>query len=118
MGDDILNGAELLSVSKPIYRGNFDYGHIITSSSPSHAERIASLKTEVDAMAEKYKPVIDKLMDEIYESSQKPIELLSEGTVQQITKAFENRQKTMEKGFPIVFAKPAKRKHYKPKFTL
>ena len=60
----------------------------------------------------------DKLMQEIFESSQKPIELLSEETAQQINKAFENIRKTMEKDFPMAFAKRKARKHYKPKFTL
>ena len=43
---------------------------------------------------------------------------LSETTAQQITKAFEDIQKTMEKGFPMAFAQRKARKHYKPKFTL
>lgn len=102
---------------RPIYKPNTSCG-IIPKPSPSHAERMASLKAEVDALAEEYKPVIDKLMEEIYESSQKPIELLSEETVQQINKAFENIRKTTEKGFPMAFAKRKARKHYKPKFTL
>ena len=102
---------------KPIYKPNTSCG-TIPKHDPTHAERIASLKAEVDAMAEKYKPVIDELMDKIYESSQKPIELLSEETVQQISKAFEDIQKTMEKDFPMAFAKRKARKHYKPKFTL
>ena len=102
---------------KPIYKPKASCG-TIPKPSPSHAERMASLKAEMDAMAKKYKPVIDKLMDELYESSQKPIELLSEGTAQQINKAFENIQKTLEKNFPMAFAKRKARKHYKPKFTL
>ncbi|MBO7221388.1 MAG: hypothetical protein J6V21_09460 [Alistipes sp.] len=117
MGEMDNNGLQFFYNGKPIRQGDFGCGHI-TKPSPSHAERMASLKAEVDAMAEKYKPVIDKLMDEIYESSQKPIELLSEETAQQITKAFENIQKTMEKNSPMAFAKRKTRKHYKPKFTL
>ena len=42
---------------------------------------------------------------------------LSEETAQQINEVFNKVRKTM-KGFPIVFTKPTKRKHYKPKFTL
>lgn len=102
---------------KPIYKPKISCG-TIPKPSPTHAERIASLKTEVDALAKEYKPIVDKLMDEIFESSQKPIELLSEKTAQQITKAFENIQKAMEKDFPMAFTKRKARKHYKPKFTL
>ena len=69
-------------------------------------------------MAYKLKPIADELVEEIYKSSQKPIELLSEAAAQQISKAFENIQKTMDKDFPIAFAKRKARKHYKPKFTL
>ena len=101
---------------KPIYKPNTSCG-TIPKPSPTHAERMASLKAEVDAMAEKYTPVIDKLMEKVYESSQKPIKLLSEETAQQISKAFEDIRKTMDKDFPMAL-KPAKRKHYKPKFTL
>lgn len=43
---------------------------------------------------------------------------LSEETAQQITKAFENIQKTMEKDFPLAFPTRKARKYYKPKFTL
>lgn len=43
---------------------------------------------------------------------------LSEETAQQISKAFEDIRKTMEKDFPMAFAKRKARKHYKPKFTL
>ena len=101
---------------KPIYKPKTSCG-TIPKPSPTHAERMASLKSEVDALAKEYKPIIDKLMEEIYESSQKPIELLSEETAQQINEVFNKERKTM-KGFPIVFTKPTKRKHYKPKFTL
>ena len=102
----------------PIYKPKISCG-TIPKPSPSHAELMASLKSEVDALAKEYKPVIDKLMEEIYESSQKPIELLSEETSQQIIKAFEDIQKTMENGFPMAFAKrKPRKKHYKPKFTL
>lgn len=102
---------------KPIYKSDTSCV-TITKPSPTHA--VASLKAEVDAMAEKYKPVIDKLMDEIYESSQKPIELLSEETAQRMSKAFEDIGKTMDKDFPIALKPTTRkaRKHYKPKFTL
>lgn len=43
---------------------------------------------------------------------------LTEDTVQQIHKAFEDIRKTMEKDFPMTFAKRKARKYYKPKFTL
>lgn len=102
---------------KPIYKPNTSCG-TIPKPSPSHAERMASLKAEVDALAKEYKPIVDNLMEEIYESSQKPIELLSEETAQRINKAFENIQMTMEKDFPMAFTKRKARKHYKPKFTL
>ena len=102
---------------KPIRQGDFGCGHI-TKPSPSHAERMASLKTEMDAMAEKYKPIADKLVEEIYKSSQKPIELLTEETAQSINKASEDIRKTMEKDFPLAFPTRKARKYYKPKFTL
>lgn len=116
MGEMDNNGLQFFYNGKPIYRGDFGCGHI-TKPSPTHAERMASLKAEVDALAKEYKPIVDKLMEEIFESSQKPIELLSEETAQQINEVFNKERKTM-KGFPIVFTKPTKRKHYKPKFTL
>lgn len=102
---------------KPIYMPNTSCG-TIPKPSPSHAEEMASLKAEVDALAKEYKPIVDKLMEDIYESSQKPIELLSEETAQRINKAFENIQMTMRNGFPMAFTKRKARKHYKPKFTL
>lgn len=102
---------------KPIYKPNTSCGTNLRQS-PTDSQCFASAKTEMDAMAEKYKPIVDELMREVFESSQKPIELLSEDTAQQINKAFENIRKTMEKGFPMAFAKRKARKHYKPKFTL
>lgn len=115
MGEMDNNGLQFFYNGKPIRQGDFGCGHI-TKASPSHAERMASLKAEVDAMAEKYQPVINKLMEEIYESSQKPIGLLSEETAQRINEVFNKVRKTMD-NFPIAL-KPTKRKHYKPKFTL
>ena len=102
---------------KPIYKPNTSCG-IIPQLSPTDAQRFASAKAEMDAMAEKYQPIVDELMREIYESSQKPIELLSEETAQQINKAFEDIRKTMEKDFPMAFPTRKARNHYKPKFTL
>lgn len=117
MGENLFDGLQFFYNGKPIRQGDFGCGHI-TKPSPSHAERMVSLKAEVDALAKEYKPIVDELMREICDSSQKPIELLSEDTAQQITKAFENIQKTMEKDFPLVSPKRKARKHYKPKFTL
>lgn len=101
----------------PIYKPNTSCG-TIPKLSPTDSQRFASAKAEMDAMAEKYKPIVDELMQEIFESSQKQIELLSEAPAQQINKAFEDVRKTMDKDFPIAFAKRKARKHYKPKFTL
>lgn len=117
MGEMDNNGWQFFYNGKPIRQGGFGCGSI-TKPSPSHAERMASLKAEVDALAKEYKPIVDKLMEEIFESSQKPIELLSEETAQRINKAFENIQMTMEKDFPMAFTKRKARKYYKPKFTL
>ena len=100
----------------PIYKPNTSCG-TIPQLSPTDSQRFASAKAELDAMAYRLKPIVDELMQEIFESSQKPIELLSEATAPQINKAFENIRKTMDKDFPIAI-KPTKRKHYKPKFTL
>lgn len=60
----------------------------------------------------------DKLMQEILDSSQKPIELLSEEAAQQINEAFKDFGKAMSSVFPLPSTKSTKRKHYKPKFTL
>ena len=117
MGEMDNNLLQFFYNGKPIQQGDFGCGHI-TKPSPSHAERMASLKAEVDALAKEYKPIVDKLMEEIYESSQKPIGLLSEETAQQINESFENLRMTMENGFPMAFTKRKARKHYKPKFTL
>jgi hypothetical protein len=117
MGELTFDGIQFYINGKPLKDGIPPCGRI-TASRPMYAERIAKLKTEMDAMKEKYKPIADKLVEEIYESSQKPIELLSEETAQQINKAFENIRKTMDKDFPMVFTKRKPRKHYKPKFTL
>lgn len=90
----------------------------LTVADPTLEQRIARLKSEQECIAEKYKPIADRLVKEIYESSQKPIELLSEETAQRISKALEEmRRKPVDTDFPIAL-KSAKHKHYKPKFTL
>lgn len=111
------DGIQFYINGKPLKDGIPPCGRI-TASRPMYAERIAKLRTEMDAMAEKYKPIADKLVEEIYDSSQKPIKPLSEETAQQITKVFENIQKTMEKDFSLTPPTRKARKHYKPKFTL
>lgn len=117
MGESDNYGLQFFINGKPLHFGDFGCGSI-TMSSPNDAERFAKLKLEMDTMDEKYKPIADKLVDEIYESSQKSIELLSEETGQQINKAFENIRKTMDKDFTRAFAKRKARKYYKPRFTL
>lgn len=117
MGESDNYGLQFFINGKPLHVGDFGCGSI-TMSSPNDAERFAKLKSEMDAMAEKYKPIADKLVGEIYGSSQNPIELLTEETAQQINESFENLRMTMENGFPMVFTKRKARKYYKPKFTL
>lgn len=79
----------------------------ITVADPTLNQRIARLKSEQECIAEKSKPIVDKL-----------IQPLSEPAALQIHEAFENILKTMGKDFPMAFAKRKSRKHYKPKFTL
>ena len=117
MDELTFDGIQFYINGKPLKDGIPPCGHI-TTSRPMYAERIAKLETEMDAMEEKYKPIADKLVEEIYESSQKPIKLLSEETAQQINKAFENIRKTTERASRWFFTKRKARKHYKPKFTL
>lgn len=77
----------------PIYKPNTSCG-TIPKLSQTDSLRIASTKAEMDAMAYKCKPIVDKLMQEIYESLQNT---------------------------PLLFTNPTTRKarkHYKPKFTL
>lgn len=112
MGELTFDGIQFYINGKPV--GVCDIAKPISTE----AERFAELKSKVDAMAEKYKPIADRLVKEIYERSQKPIKPLSEESVQQITMEFENIRKTMEKDFPMAFAKHKPRKHYEPKFTL
>lgn len=78
---------------KPIYKPKTSCG-TIPKQSPTDSQRFASAKAEMDAMAEKYKPIADKLVEEIYKSSQNA---------------------------PLLFTNPTTRKarkYYKPKFTL
>ena len=66
----------------------------LTVADPTLEQRIARLKSEQECIAEKYKPIADKLVEEIYKSSQNA---------------------------PLLFTNPTTRKarkHYKPKFTL
>ena len=88
---------------------------ILTVADPTLNQRIARLKSEQECIAEKYKPIADNLVEEIYKSSQKPITLFEE--IVQTCKASEETLKAMSKSFPLAFKSP-KRKHYKPKFTL
>lgn len=86
-------GLQFFINGKPIHCGDFGCGSI-TKPSPTSAERLAQVKTEMDVMAEKYKPIADKLVEEIYKSSQNA---------------------------PLLFTNPTTRKarkYYKPKFTL
>lgn len=80
---------------KPIYKPNTSCG-TIPQLNPSHAERMASLKAEVDDADEKYKPLIDSLYEEMYKITQVP----------PFSHSFTNSPKRKA------------RKHYKPKFTL
>jgi hypothetical protein len=117
MGELTFDGIQFYINGKHLGDGVPPCGRI-TASRPMYADRIAKLKTEMDAMAEKYKPIADGLVKEIYERSQTPIKPLSEETVQEINKVFENIRKTMEKDFSLTSPTRKARKHYKPKFTL
>ena len=117
MDELTFDGIQFYINGKPLKDGIPPCGRI-TASRPMYAERIAKMKTEMDAMAEKYKPIADKLVEEIYESSQKPIKLLTEETAQQINNVLENIRKTIDKGLPLASPTRKARKHYKPKFTL
>lgn len=93
MGEMDNNGLQFFINGKSLHSGYFGSGSI-TKPSPNDAELFAKVKTEMDAMAEKYKPIADKLFEEIYKSSQNA---------------------------PLLFTNPTTRKarkHYKPKFTL
>ena len=111
---------------KPIRQCDFGCGHI-TKPSPSHAERMASHKAEMDAMAEKYKPIADKLVQEIYDSSS--ISPISDKTAKAFEKSCNDYLETLSEVSKSLnpcldrliaqLTKPTKRKkHYKPKFTL
>ena len=93
MGDNFYDRLQSFFDGIPIHYGDFGCGHI-TKPNPNDAERFAKVKTKMDAMAEKYKPIADKLVEEIYKSSQNA---------------------------PLLFTNPTTRKarkYYKPKFTL
>jgi hypothetical protein len=93
MGELDNYGLQFFINGKPIHYGDFGCG-MISKPSPNDADRFAKVKTEMDAMAEKYKPIADKLVEEIYKSSQNA---------------------------PLLFTNPTTRKarkYYKPKFTL
>lgn len=130
MGEMDNNLLQLFYNGKPLRQGNFGCG-TIPKLSPTDAQRFASAKAEMDAMAEKYKPIADKLVEEIYESSQKPIELLSEEMAKSFEKScndyFETLSEVTKSLNPCLerliehFGKTSQRKarkHYKPKFTL
>jgi hypothetical protein len=79
----------------PIYKPKTSCG-TIPKPSPTHAERMSSLKSEVDDASEKYKPIIDSLYEEMYKITQVP----------PFSHPFTNSPRRKA------------RKHYKPKFTL
>lgn len=95
MGENPFDELQFFVNGKPIQRGDFGCGHI-TKPSPSHAERMALLKAEVDAATEKSKPIIDSLYEEMYKITQVP----------PFSHPFTNSPKLKA------------RKYYKPKFTL
>ena len=80
---------------KPIYKPKTSCG-TIPKPSPTHAERMASFQAEMDAMTEKYKPIIDELYEEMCKITQVPSTRIP----------FTNSPRRKA------------RKHYKPKFTL
>lgn len=93
MGEMDNYGLQFFINGKPLLFGDFGCGSI-TKPSPNDAERFAKSKSEMDTMVEKYNPIVDKLVEEIYESSQNA---------------------------PLLFTNPTTRKvrkRYKPKFTL
>jgi hypothetical protein len=96
MGESDSYGLQFFINGKPIHYGDFGCGSI-TKPSPNDAERFAKVKAEMDAMAEKYNPIADKLFEEIYEGSQNVPMLPTSPSTYKLRKA---------------------RKYYKPKFTL
>lgn len=93
MGKLTFDGIQFLINGKPLSDGVISCSHI-AKSGVTTAERIAKLKSEMDDMAEKYKPIADKLVEDIYKSSQNVPPPIKNPTTH----------------------KP--RKHYEPKFTL
>lgn len=91
MGELTFDGIQFCINGEPINIRDIACGKI-PKLGLTEAERYAKLKSEMDAMREKYKPIADKLVQEIHESfAPTP---LSEDTAHE------------------------PRKHYKPKFTL
>lgn len=128
MGESDNYGLQFFINGKPLHVGDFGCGRI-TMSSPNDAVRFAKLKSEMDTMAENYKPIADKLLEEIYESAQESMQLVSEQTTKEFEDACNNYLETaseLSKSLnPCLerlvahLTKPTKRnKHYKPKFTL
>jgi len=74
----------------PIYKPNTSCG-TIPKLSPTDSQRFASAKAEMDAMAEKYKPIVDKLMEDIYESSQKASLLFTNPTTRKARKRYKTK---------------------------
>ena len=93
MGENFYDSLQFFVDGKPLHFGDFGCGSI-TKPSPNDAERFAKLKSEMDTMTEKYKPIADKLVEEIYKSSQNAPRLFTNSTTRKA------------------------RNHYKPKFTL
>lgn len=91
MGESDNYGLQFFINGKPLHFGDFGCGSI-TKPNPNDVEYF--VKSIADATVEKYKPIADKLVEEIYKSS-------------------ENA--------PLLFTNPTTRKarkYYKPKFTL
>ena len=95
MGENPFDGLQFFVNGKPIQRGDFGCGNI-TESSSTHSEQMSSFQTEMDAMTEKYKPIIDELYEEMYKITQVPSTRIP----------FTNSPRRKA------------RKYYKPRFTL
>lgn len=124
MGELTFDGIQFMIDGKPIsghWQGvdpDIPICGKISAFDSSLSERINALRTESDAMREKYKPIADKLVQEIHESfAPTP---LSEDTAHQTQEAFKRLKVELSETYPIptIFNKPTKRKHYKPRFTL
>ena len=95
MGENPFDELQFFVNGKPIQRGDFGCGSI-TESSSTHSERMSSSQAEMDAMTEKYKPIIDELYEEMYKITRVPSTRIP----------FTNSPRRKA------------RKYYKPKFTL